>query len=262
MKRFTETDKWRDKWFQSLQHDSKLLFIYFCDTCNNAGFYEENEREACFHLGITEEQYQGALKGLERGIKGASGWLWVRRFLRHQKNEQLNPENPAHKQIIRLISEQLGRFEEFPEFQQFISPLKGLLSPIERGILSPIGIGKGTGKGKRESPEREKIAAEIYELYPRKVGRPEALKAIYSAISRGTSPIVLMERTKAYAQARASQDNGFTPHPSTWFNQDRFNDDPETWNHQTGKQSKPKEGRDPYEPMSDKLWQLKHGNNS
>ncbi len=24
--------------------------------------------------------------------------------------------------------------------------------------------------------------------------------------------------------------------------------------------SKPKEGRDPYEPMSDKLWQLKHGN--
>jgi hypothetical protein len=26
-----------------------------------------------------------------------------------------------------------------------------------------------------------------------------------------------------------------------------------------GKFSKPKEGKDPYEPMSDKLWQLKHG---
>jgi hypothetical protein len=264
--RFTETDKWRDKWFQSLPHDSKLLFIYFCDTCNNAGFYEENEREACFHLGITEDQYQGALQGLGRGIKGASGWLWVRRFLRHQKNESLNPENPAHKQIIRLISEQIVRFEECPEFQEFISPLKGLLSPIEspiqRGILSPIGIGKGTGKGKRESPEREKIAGEIYDCYPRKVGRPEAIKAICGAISRGTSPIVLLERTQAYAKVRSSQDNGFTPYPSTWFNQERFNDDPETWKNDNGKTPKPKEGRDPYEPMSEKLWQLKHGNNS
>lgn len=221
MKRFSETEKWRDPWFQALPHTSKLLFLYFCDTCNNAGFYEENIREACFHLGIDEAQYQGALQGLTRGIKGASGWLWIRRFLRHQKNESLSLNNPAHKQIIRLVGEQVERFKGFPEFREFLDPVKGL--------LRPIGTGTGTGKRKRESPEREKIAVEIYEQYPRKVARPEAIRAICSAIDRGTPAEVLLERTKAYAKIRGQQSNGFTPHPSTWFNQDRFNDDPSTW---------------------------------
>ncbi len=241
MKRFTETEKWRDPWFQALSPIEKCLFLYFTDNCNNAGFYEENSRCACFFLGITEDEYQGALKGLSRGIVGASGWLWVRRFLRHQKHEPINVANPAHRQILCLISEQVERFGKLPEFQDFLAPLKPLLAP-NKGLPSPIGKGTGKGEGKkRESAEREKIAAEIYECYPRKVARPEAIKAICAAIDRGTSPIVLMERTKAYAQARESSDNGFTPHPATWFNREQFNDDPSTWRETSHIKPKPKE---------------------
>lgn len=150
MKRFTETAKWRDPWFQCLSHGSKLLFIYICDNCDNAGFYEINEPELCFHLGIDKSKFEGALKGLQRGIKGpCDGWLWVKRFLRHQKNESINPENPAHKQIIALFKSQHPRFSADCDFNDFVAPYKGL--------LSPIGIGKGEGKGKKGSVRGNKF---------------------------------------------------------------------------------------------------------
>jgi hypothetical protein len=255
VKRFTETEKWRDPWFQALSPIEKCLFLYFTDNCNNAGFYEENSRCACFFLGITEEEYQGALKGLSRGIVGASGWLWVRRFLRHQKHEPINTANPAHRQILCLISEQVERFGKLSEFHEFIAPLKPLIAP-KKGLPSPIGKGTGEGKGNGKG-ECEGESETIYQAYPHKVGKPDAIKAISRALSK-TPFDDLLRKTKAFATAR-NGDTAYCPNPATWFNQERYNDDPETWSPKSNGK-KPKEGTDPYEPMSDKLWQLKHGN--
>lgn len=140
MKRFTETCKWDDPWFRSLPGSHKLVFLYVLDRCDNAGFWEFDKEAVIFHTKLKEEHVEGALKGLERGLKGASGWVWVRRFLRHQKNEDLNPANPAHRQIISLLSDQSKRFSEVPEFLEFEGAYKGL--------FSPIGIGKGLVKEK------------------------------------------------------------------------------------------------------------------
>jgi hypothetical protein len=69
----------------------------------------------------------------------------------------------------------------------------------------------------------------IYEAYPRKIGKRVALKAITAAIKRGIAPEKLLELTRQYAEAVKGGDLQFVPHPSTFFNQDRFNDDPSTW---------------------------------
>jgi hypothetical protein len=77
----------------------------------------------------------------------------------------------------------------------------------------------------------------IYQQYPRHVGKAAALKAIRVALrgiaSRLGAPsdpaAWLTERVKRYADARAGQDPQFTPHPATWFNQGRFDDDPAEW---------------------------------
>lgn len=74
-----------------------------------------------------------------------------------------------------------------------------------------------------DSPPEEQIYAE----YPLKVGRPDALRAIRRALKAHPFPF-LMERTQAYAKFR-NGDKAFMPHPATWFNQERFNDDPSTW---------------------------------
>lgn len=67
----------------------------------------------------------------------------------------------------------------------------------------------------------------IYSAYPRKVGRPDALKAIKRAL--GKVPFKqLLAKTEQYAAIRGG-DTNFVPNPSTWFNQERYNDDPSTW---------------------------------
>lgn len=73
----------------------------------------------------------------------------------------------------------------------------------------------------------EADALAIYEAYPVKVGKPVALKAIRRAMLKLPAP-QLLERTRLFAAAR-NGDLSFCPNPSTWFNQERFNDDPKTW---------------------------------
>lgn len=82
--------------------------------------------------------------------------------------------------------------------------------------------------------EREKKRAEaeqIYDQYPLHVGRPFAMRAILRALK--TSPFSeLLARTKAFA-GRWNGELTYCPHPSTWFNQARYNDDPKTWQPRT-----------------------------
>jgi hypothetical protein len=103
-----------------------------------------------------------------------------------------------------------------------------------------VSSGKPTGKPiaeaeaeaeadhKESTIVRDANATVIYEFYPRKVGKPAAIKAIKRALMKFSYELVL-EKTKAYAAARAGEDQQFTPHPATWFNQQRFNDDSSTW---------------------------------
>jgi hypothetical protein len=80
----------------------------------------------------------------------------------------------------------------------------------------------------------EVIHQGIYDAYPKKVGRPAALKAIARAIKKGADPARLLELTQKYAAAVKDTDPQFIPHPATWFNQERFNDDPSTWERTSG----------------------------
>lgn len=75
---------------------------------------------------------------------------------------------------------------------------------------------------------RKQQAEEIYKLYPRKVGRPAALKAIMKALKQ--VPFVTLKKMVAeLALAWDNHDTQYLPHPATWFNQERYNDAAETW---------------------------------
>jgi hypothetical protein len=80
----------------------------------------------------------------------------------------------------------------------------------------------------KKTDSASEYAALIYAEYPKKVGRPAALKAIKRALLTIEFD-GLLRKVKLYAASRAKEDPAFTPHPATWFNQQRYNDDPETW---------------------------------
>jgi hypothetical protein len=89
----------------------------------------------------------------------------------------------------------------------------------------------------------ESDALTIYGVYPRKVGRRKALEEIRKALIRlaagETGPRMTLEQaldgllqaTSLYARSPAGQRENFTPHPSTWFHQSRYLDDPKEWFH-------------------------------
>jgi|SRR5215469_1084016 len=82
---------------------------------------------------------------------------------------------------------------------------------------------------------------EIYECYPRKVGRKVALKAIGQAIrrvqegeygktfSRDEAVAGIKQRTLLFAESPAGKRGTFTPHAATWFNRSSYLDDPKEW---------------------------------
>lgn len=110
---------------------------------------------------------------------------------------------------------------------------------ILQGLVTQIAelttrIEKLEGKGHNLTLEAEIAgspvlqAEEVYRAYPRKVGRPDAIKAISKAIKKHGFENVL-SITQDYAVSRIGRDEKFTPHPATWFNQERYLDDPSTW---------------------------------
>jgi hypothetical protein len=72
-------------------------------------------------------------------------------------------------------------------------------------------------------------ALTIYQAYPRHRGKRAALTAIRRALARLApehDADWLLLKVNEYAQERLGEDEHFTPHPATWFNQDRFFDEP------------------------------------
>ena len=69
----------------------------------------------------------------------------------------------------------------------------------------------------------------IYKAYPRKVGTAAAKKAIAKALTK-IGPRELEMIVTKYANAIAWQQNrSLIPNPATWFNQERWLDDPKEW---------------------------------
>ena len=125
--------------------------------------------------------------------------------------------NGAHYMSIRKNDERREYFRNYRRNQR--SSGNGVAASEYLPGQAEAGIGA--------APEPTLVIS-IYESYPRKVGRPAAIKAITSALKK-ISAEELLKKTQAFATAKAGSDPQFIPHPSTWFTQERFNDDPATW---------------------------------
>lgn len=159
--RFTNTDKWSDAWFSSLKQIEMLLFMYLCDNCDIAGFAEVNLKRWAADLNSTPDTIKGALMGLNKGIIFSSdeNCIYLKNFLKHQKNLPINENNKAHIGILRRFELYRHKFD-IQDINSFIeSPIegasKGLQSPTGNGIGIDNGIKGGVGEKEKSSKEKE-----------------------------------------------------------------------------------------------------------
>lgn len=201
--RFTEDGKWRDPWFRKLTPGAKVLFFYLIENCDLAGFIEIDKDSIEFHTGLSSEEIDKAFIEVERCYLQKEGWLWIKKFIRYQKNSALNPENNAHKKILSLLSDQLVRFT-VQEYETELGAIKGLI----RGL----GIGKG-----RVEVKVEYSFEEIWEKYPKRVGKKAAERHFNSSVKTDQDWTDINNALKSYQQTDTVK-KGFIQNGSTWFN--------------------------------------------
>ena len=118
-------------------------------------------------------------------------------------------------------------------------PSVDLASPPAGHIRTGLSSVNSNESKKRSKHRRfDDVAIEsIYDAYPRKVAKRNAIKSISLSLTRISkrgepNPVEwLLNRVRKYAQSRAGEDSKFTPHPATWFNQERYEDEPTEWHH-------------------------------
>jgi hypothetical protein len=223
VKRFVVTTRWSDPWFRRLSPVAKLLWSYLTDHCDCVGLIDLDVESAAFHIGapVQEKHLTELSSRLQRTIDGK---LFIPRFIPFQYGT-LSETCPAHKPVLKLV-----------HLRQLSTDGTGYQYP---NATLPVGLPNSTGKGKDKEKDKEEgesegeigvavpTAEDIYQAYPRKVAKPEAIRAIQKAL-KSRRPEYLLAQTVAYARTRPHNDQ-FTPFPATWFNQCRFNDDPATW---------------------------------
>ena len=67
---------------------------------------------------------------------------------------------------------------------------------------------------------------EFWKAYPRRTAKLAAQKAFASAIKRGADPNAMTAAARSFAES-PDRDPQFTPHPATWLNQGRYDDQPQ-----------------------------------
>lgn len=162
--RFTDTDKWNDAWFLDLKPLAKLLFTYLCDQCDIAGFLELNIKKITFDLGADKQAVEKAMKEIDSRILYStdSRFIFIRNFIKHQKNLPLKPEIKVRASIIDKLKEKSSFFNllNFNDFLTLSEPLdKGYSNSNSNNVYNDSIIG---GVGEKEINKDWKTDFNIY----------------------------------------------------------------------------------------------------
>jgi len=102
MRRFTETDKWRDPWFRQIPYGTKLAYTFIVDNCDRAGVWTPDFELANFMVGYKID-WDGVKKSLgDRLVILDNGDWLIARFVAFQYGS-LTHACPPHRSIIQLI---------------------------------------------------------------------------------------------------------------------------------------------------------------
>jgi len=242
--KFTDPRKWDDVWFSELNMEQKVMFIYLCDMCDMAGFLEINQRLAKFQTGI--DDVRGVIASLSKSVVYRDGRVWLKKYIKHQRNLPINPKNNAHISIINSIYDNIGAFPEVYEtlpkkdIETYIS-IKGDtrgLQPPSKGLMSPpvkYSNNSNSNMVTTDTPQDESLIAKLYKYF---VGEDNLMG---EGITTGTRKILAeairimdVEEWKIYCEARLEDE--YKAAPNKFFLEDgwrRYQDKAKTKNKET-----------------------------
>ena len=238
--RFTNSNKWDDVWFSKLTMEEKVMFIYLCDMCDIAGFYEVNERLILLRTGI--QDVKGTIMSLSKSVILKGDHVWIKTYMKHQRNLPINIRNGAHKSMLRSIKMNIDKFPEIYDhlpvsdgdiLRQYIEWGWGG-SPSE-GLAPSSNSNSSSNMINTDTPQSESHIARLYKYF---VGEEnlmgESVTSKTRKILAEALDIMGVEEWKAYCDARLNDE--YKASPNKFFLEDgwrRFQDKAKTNNKET-----------------------------
>lgn len=170
--------------------------------------------EAMVKAGCTAEQLVAVVRAEQDG--NAEKLALQREQARIRKQRQRQRETEQKQQSGHAMSRVTQRDER--DIPSSPDGLEGSTPPKTLNPISPPSSLRSSG----DARVHEEFHENFWPAYPNKVGKPEALKAFVRARNR-TSLETITAGLQAY---RAKTDDRPWCNPSTWLNQDRWNDQP------------------------------------
>jgi hypothetical protein len=129
MKRFTETDKWRDPWFRKLSPELKCLWSYITDHCDHAGIWEPDMETAAYFIGAPIPYERVSIAFADRIETLPGGKLRVIKFVKFQYG-RLSRDCKPHSPVFACIEKHGYQVEPFengtPLTEKEPKPIEGL----------------------------------------------------------------------------------------------------------------------------------------
>lgn len=103
--RFTDTEKWKDNWWQSLSNDYKIIWQYLLDNCDHAGTFKKEFRLMNFECGtnITEQQFDKVFGSRIQRSEKYNRWVIVN-FCRLQYPSGIESNKPVIVSVRNVLN--------------------------------------------------------------------------------------------------------------------------------------------------------------
>ena len=154
MKKFTDSEKWRDPWFRSLDIQTKTLWLFVLDEVDNAGVWEIDGDYFQYATGIKKDLLELLSKLGDRGVLlPDERHLLVPKYCFYQQGGFLTENKPAHRRIFQLLQ----RHDLQQDEKGRLCHSNAIAMPSAchtNGINIGIGIGLGNIKNKEEGSVR------------------------------------------------------------------------------------------------------------
>lgn len=203
-----------------LSRDARLLFIQLWTIADDSGRTRASSRMLASLLYPYDDDAPNLMKA------------WLAELARETMIDLYSAEGNSYLQICNWQKHQkidrpsVSRLPEFDESSRVIDESSRGLDDGPRTVdLGPRTMDHGPSRAKTARVINPQVKT-LYELYPKKIGKEAAIKAIEKALKMKTFEQLLLA-LQCYVRkiSREGTDPQFIPHPATWFNQGRYDDE-------------------------------------
>jgi len=219
---------WTSEDVASLPWEYRLLFIGLWSYVDDNGVGRDVDRLIASSLFPLEEDPRDTLATVSRGLLRLNGQGLITRYTVDGRPFLHIAAWDKHQRIDKPNKE---RYEPPTCENAVIRDTLATSSRDSRDVLAPGAGEQGSrGTGEEETPSTAAPSMPtptgfdaFWDEYPRRVGKQAAIKAWAKAVKH-TTPAAILDGALRLAQDPNREDQ-FTPHPATWLNEGRWEDD-------------------------------------